>query len=38
MRDVYWKHVREVRERLQKEEPNLTKTQALEKAREESMP
>ena len=35
LRDVFWKHIHEAKARLEKEHPELTKTQILEMARKE---
>lgn len=35
MRDVYWKHIMESKERIAKENPSMSKYEALGKARDE---
>ena len=36
LKDVYWKHIRSAKERIQKENPELGKKDALKRARAES--
>lgn len=38
LRDVFWKHINEAKDRLREEDPSLTKTQALDLARQQPSP
>ena len=38
MRDVYWKHITEAKERLQEQNPEDSKKEILAKARKEHQP